>query len=53
MVWFCVLFFFLDVIRVNDPSTSQWIMFVAGKVTHCIMRFYIPYQFMPLSTLVG
>ena len=40
-------------IRVNDSSLSQWLVLLAGKVTHCILRLYIPYQFMPLSTMVG
>ena len=42
----------LAVVRVNDPSPSQWTMFLTSKLTHCILRFYIPYHFMPLSTLV-
>ena len=40
-------------IRVNDPSPSQWFILLMGKVTHCLLRFYIPYQFMPLTTVVG
>ena len=43
----------LATIRVNDPSPSQWFVFLTGKATHCILRFYISYQFMPLTTVVG
>jgi len=38
---------------VNPPSGSQMLVFCGGKITHGILRLYVPYLFMPFSTVVS
>ena len=40
-------------IRLNRPFFNQWVLFLLGKVTHCIHRFVIPAYFMPWQALVS
>lgn len=39
-------------IRFNPLTTSQFLMFVGEKAVHFIMRFVIPYFFVPFTTLI-
>lgn len=44
---------FLATMDVNPPSGSQMLVFCGGKITHGILRLYVPYLFMPFSTVVS
>ncbi|XP_019850089.1 PREDICTED: acyl-lipid (8-3)-desaturase-like [Amphimedon queenslandica] len=39
-------------IRLNPLILRQWLILFAGKISHCIIRFYIPSLFMPLSSVL-
>ena len=47
--------FCLDVatIRVNPPTWSQWAIFLGGKLSHCIIRFFIPLMLVPWPYVVA
>ena len=37
----------------NPLTTSQWNMFWAGKIIHCLFRYIVPYFYMSFWNLVG
>ena len=37
----------------NPLTISQWNMFWAGKIVHCLFRYIVPYFYMPFWNLVG
>ena len=37
----------------NPLSPSQWAVFCTGKIVHVVMRFIIPYFFMPFGKMVS
>jgi fatty acid desaturase len=39
-------------IRVNRPTSTQLFLIIAGKLTHCIYRFLVPWLFMPWTSLL-
>ena len=44
---------FLDSFHINPLTFSQWVTFFGGKFVYFITHFYIPCQFMPLTSVVS
>ena len=61
----CVIIIFRDVvfikhiiacvahIRMNPRTTTQWMMFWTGKITHCLFKYVVPYFYTPFWHLVS